>query len=81
MSVAPAPPRMPSLPPSRDWYVYSPDGRHIGPLSTDTLARAWLGRKVPVGAWVGATGEQQWWPLDAVPEILDAARVIQASGG
>jgi len=63
----------------RDWYVYQPDGRHIGPLSTDTLARAWLNRQVPQGVCVGAAGDGRWWPLEAVPEVMEAVRAIQSA--
>jgi hypothetical protein len=81
MSV-PAAPAVPSgAPPAllwRDWYVYQPDGRHIGPLTTDTLARAWLNRQVPQGACVGAAGDGRWWPLEAVTEVMEAARAIQS---
>lgn len=72
----------PGAPPSllwRDWYVYQADGRHIGPLSTDTLARAWLNRQVPQGACVGAAGDGRWWPVEAVTEVMEAARAIQSA--
>lgn len=68
----------PSPPLSRDWYVYQPDGRHIGPLSTSFLARGWLARQVPRDVFVGAAGEPQWRPLGQVPEIMDAVREMEA---
>lgn len=63
---------------SRDWYVYQPDGRHIGPLSTWFLARGWVARQVPHDVFVGAAGEPQWRPLGQVAEIMDAVRALQA---
>jgi hypothetical protein len=79
-SSAPAPTEMvASSPPlSRDWYVYQPDGRHIGPVSTWFLARGWLAHQVPHDIFVGAAGEPQWRPLGQVPEIMDAVRALQA---
>ena len=67
-----------SPPLSRDWYVYQPDGRHIGPVSTWFLARGWLARQVPHDVYVGAAGEPQWRPLGQVLEIMDAVRALQA---
>jgi hypothetical protein len=78
-----APVVQPSVEPAplwRDWYVYQADGRHIGPLSTETLARAWLNRQVPQGVCVGAAGDGRWWPLEAVSELMEAARALQAPG-
>jgi hypothetical protein len=77
--VVPKAPRMPSLAPSRDGYVYQPDGRHIGPLSTTSLARAWLENQLPRDAYIGASGSKEWWPLGPALEILEAARVIESS--
>jgi hypothetical protein len=76
-STAPAPLVASSPPLSRDWYVYQPDGRHIGPVSTWFLARGWLTRQVPQDVYVGAAGEPQWRPLGQVPEIMDAVRALQ----
>jgi hypothetical protein len=81
-SAAPAPvvvrpSRAPSSPPPRDWWVYQPDGKHIGPLSTESLARACLEDKVPRNAYVGATGESSWWPLAPTIELLLAARALE----
>jgi hypothetical protein len=67
-----------STPPlSRDWYVYQPDGRHLGPLSTTFLARSWLTGQIPRDVYVGAAGEPQWRPLAQVQEILEAASAMQ----
>ncbi|HEY3817904.1 MAG TPA: DUF4339 domain-containing protein [Polyangiaceae bacterium] len=80
-SVAPAPPMemvAPTPPLSRDWYVYQPDGRHIGPVSTWFLARGWVARQVPHDVYVGTAGEAQWRPLGQVDEIMDAVRALQA---
>jgi hypothetical protein len=72
---------VPSSPPlSRDWYVYQPDGRHIGPVSTWFLARGWLARQVPHDVFVGAAGEAQWIPLGQAQEIMEAVRALQAPG-
>lgn len=67
-----------SPPLSRDWYVYQPDGRHIGPVSTWFLARGWVARQVPHDIYVGTAGESQWRPLGQVEEIMNAVRALQA---
>ncbi|HEY6464331.1 MAG TPA: hypothetical protein VIY73_29390 [Polyangiaceae bacterium] len=66
-----------SPPLSRDWYVYQPDGRHLGPVSTTFLARGWLTRQVPRDVYVGAAGEPHWRPLVQVQEIMEAARAME----
>lgn len=91
LSIPAPPPTLPSTPvaacapvvapgPSRDWYVYQPDGRHIGPVSTSFLARGWVARQVPHDLYVGAPGEPGWRPLGQVPEIMDAVRELEAPG-
>ncbi len=67
-----------SAPLARDWYVYQPDGRHLGPLSTDFLARGWVGRQVPRDIYVGTAGEAGWRPISQVPEIMEAVRALEA---
>jgi hypothetical protein len=67
-----------SAPLSRDWYVYQADGRHLGPLSTEFLARGWVARQVPRDIWVGAAGEAGWRPIAQVPEIMEAVRALEA---
>ncbi|MGD0525088.1 MAG: GYF domain-containing protein [Polyangiaceae bacterium] len=68
-----------STPPlSRDWYVYQPDGRHIGPVSTWFLARGWVACQVPHDIYVGTAGEPQWRPLGQVEEIMNAVRALEA---
>lgn len=62
---------------SRDWYVYQPDGRHIGPVSTTFLARNWLSGQVPRDVFVGAAGDPSWRPLWQVIEIMDAVNALQ----
>jgi hypothetical protein len=60
--------------------VYQPDGRHVGPLSTEDLARGWISRRVSRDLFVGSAGEPGWRPLGQVPEIMAAVRALQASG-
>jgi hypothetical protein len=67
-----------SAPLARDWFVYQPDGRHLGPLSTDFLARGWVARQVPHDIFVGAAGEAGWRPISQVAEIMEAVRALEA---
>lgn len=66
-----------SPPLSRDWYVYQPDGRHLGPLSTTFLARGWITGQIPRDVYVGAAGDPNWRPLAHVQEVMEAASAIQ----
>ncbi len=77
-SVAPVfAPYVTSAPLSRDWYVYMADGRHLGPLSTDFLARGWVAGQIPQNIFLGTAGEAGWRPIVQVPEIMEAARALQ----
>jgi hypothetical protein len=61
----------------KDWYVYQASGNHIGPVSTDLLARGIIAGKVPRDAHVGARGDTQWYPLLSVPDIQQAIAALQ----
>jgi hypothetical protein len=61
----------------KDWYVFQADGNHIGPISTDLLARGVIAGKVQREAHVGARGDTQWYPLLSVPEIQQAIAGLQ----
>src|SRR5688500_8771734 len=63
----------------KDWYVYQADGNHIGPVSTDLLARGLLAGKVPRDAHVGAMGDAKWQPLLEVAEIQAATRALEGT--
>lgn len=67
-----------NAPLSRDWYVYQADGRHLGPLSTDFLARGWVARQVPHDIFVGTAGHAGWLHITQVPEIMEAVRALEA---
>ena len=71
------PPSYSAPPVARDWYLYMADGRHLGPLSTDFLARGWLTGQIPPNMYVGTAGEPGWYPLAQIPEIMDAVRALQ----
>lgn len=61
----------------KDWYVYQADGNHIGPVSTDLLARGIIAGKVPRDAHLGARGDTQWYPLLSIPEIQQTIASLQ----
>jgi hypothetical protein len=67
-----------NAPLARDWYVYQADGRHLGPLSTDFLARGWVARQIPHDIFIGCAGEAGWRHIGQVPEIMEAVRALQA---
>lgn len=60
-----------------DWFVYQADGNHIGPVTTDALARGIIAGKVPQDAHVAARGGAQWFPFASVPEIQQALAGLQ----
>ena len=62
------------------WYVYQADGLHVGPLSTELVARGVLTGRIHVGTHVGAAGGMQWWPLHHVAEIMYAVEALRSSG-
>jgi hypothetical protein len=55
-----------------EWYVYQPNGEHIGPVSTELLARAMVGGKIPPDAHIGAKGDAHWQVIAEVAEIQAA---------
>lgn len=79
-SAPPPPYRTEPPPPTTYWYVYQADGLHIGPLSTELVARGVLTGKIHTGAHVGAAGGMQWWPLLHVAEISYAVDGLRSSG-
>ena len=56
------------------WYVYDSAGKHVGPVTTDLLARGIVAGKVPREAHVGAVGSASWLPVLEVPEVVLAVR-------
>jgi len=56
-----------------EWFVYSPDGPPIGPLSTKDIAEAILTGKLPPDVWVAAPNvpltQARWLRARAVPVI------------
>lgn len=54
------------------WYVYDSAGQHVGPVTTDLLARGIAAGKVSREAHVGAVGTTSWHPVHQVPEVMHA---------
>jgi hypothetical protein len=55
-----------------EWFVYQPGGQHVGPLSTDALARGLATGKVPRDAHVARAGGGSWQLVTAVFELASA---------
>jgi hypothetical protein len=52
-----------------EWFVYRVDGPPIGPLSTQAVAEAILGGRLPPDCWVAAPGGSRWLRAIDVPVI------------
>jgi hypothetical protein len=59
-----------------EWYVISPGGEPVGPVSEELVIKGVLGGKVPVEALVARVGEGDWLPLVSVPVFAQAIRQI-----
>jgi hypothetical protein len=55
-----------------EWYVCIPEGKAVGPVTTDLLVRGILADKVPRNAFVARPGDDGWTELLDVPEIVHA---------
>lgn len=64
------------------YYVFSADNNHVGPVSADLIGRGVVAGKVSTDAFVAPLGSSQWVPLDTVPELnlaVSVARVASSS--
>lgn len=52
------------------WYLYSDDGRHLGPVPTEYVARAVKSGAVPRDRWVTEADRTAWRPIRDVREIM-----------
>jgi hypothetical protein len=56
------------------YYLFQADGKHLGPVTADVLARDAVAGKLPQDAHVGVAGGNTWQPMTSVPEIQEALR-------
>jgi hypothetical protein len=63
----------PSIGPIQYW-VFSADGKHVGPVSAELIARGVAAGKVPEDAFVAPAGTTAWVQIGSVPEIAEAMR-------
>ena len=61
------------------WYVYDSAGQHVGPVTTDLLARGIAAGKVSREAHVGAVGTASWHPVLQVPEVMHALQRAESA--
>ncbi len=52
-----------------DWFVYQPDGVHLGPFSTEIIAAAIMSARLSRQVWLGAPGGHRWLRALDVPVI------------
>ena len=55
-----------------EWFIYQPGGNHIGPVTTELVARGVQAGKVPKDAYVAIQSGGGWVPISSVPEIMAA---------
>jgi len=75
-------PSFPSYPPpasasnqpvaAAQYYVFSADNNHVGPVTADLIARGVAAGKVQNDALVAPVGSSQWVSLTSIPEIATA---------
>ncbi len=63
-------------PKSSQWFVITPEGRQVGPVTTDLLVRGISANKVPRDALVARAGDPAWQEMLDVPEIFSALRAL-----
>lgn len=51
------------------WYLYSDDGKHLGPVAAEYVARALKSGAVTPDRWVTESDRAAWRPVREVPEI------------
>lgn len=64
------------------YYVFSADNNHVGPVSADLIGRGVVAGKVPNDAFVAPLGSTQWVPLGSIPELnlaVSVARIANSS--
>lgn len=65
-------PAAPQQPPAQQYYVFSADNNHVGPVSADLIARGVAAGKVQTDSLVAPAGSGQWVPLTSIPELAAA---------
>jgi hypothetical protein len=59
------------------YFVFSADQQHVGPVTAEHIGRGVVAGKVPPDAFVAPVGAAEWVPLGSVPDInvaVNAAR-------
>src|SRR5512142_1856301 len=65
-AIRPSDPKVPVLP---QYYVYSADNNHVGPVSAELIARGIVAGKIPDDAFVAPLGSNAWTPYAQVAEV------------
>lgn len=74
-AIHPSSPRVPTMAsPATQYWVFSADNNHVGPVSAELIARGIAAGKVPEDAFVAPAGSTAWVPLATVPEIAEAMK-------
>lgn len=64
----------------RDWFLYSDNGEHVGPVTPELLARGLESGKVSRDARV-ARDRMTWQPVLTVPEVVEALEILRTADG
>lgn len=57
-----------------DWFVFRPDGAHLGPWSTERVAAAILRGEIPENVWLAVPNGARWLCALDVPVIVTLVR-------
>lgn len=68
-AIRPSDPKVPAL---QQYYVYSADNNHVGPVSAELIARGVVAGKVPEDAFIAPTGSSNWTPISHIAEVFGA---------
>ena len=64
----------PAAPVQNQFYVYSSDNNHVGPVNAELIARGVVAGRVPNDAYVAPLGSTSWVPMATIQEIADAVQ-------
>lgn len=66
------PPIVPTAPVQNQFYVFSADNNHVGPVNAELIARGVVAGRVSHDAFIAPTGSTNWVPIASIQEIADA---------
>jgi hypothetical protein len=78
-AIRPSQPRVPTASVQNQFYVYSTDNNHVGPVNAELIARGVLAGRVPDDAYVAPVGSTNWVPMQSIAELTEAIRTARST--